>query len=145
MSARAYVKQVQGITVVGKAASNHWVVMDGPETFGGSNAGPRPKELVLVSLGGCTASDVASVLAKKRVKFDTLEVHVTAEEAEEYPRVYTTIHLEFVVHGHDIRPEDVARAIELSDTKYCPVAAMLRPNVTITTSYRIETPALAAT
>ena len=135
----AFVKQIRGISFAGKADSNHWVMMDGPEEFGGSNAGTRPKELVLVALAGCTSSDVVSILQKKRVLLDSYEVHVTAEQRDEHPQVFTTIHLEFVFRGADIRPADVERAIELSETKYCSVSAMLRGSVAMTHSYKIET------
>ena len=134
----ALIKQVSGISLAGKTDSNHWIVMDGPEELGGSDAGIRPKELVLLALGGCTASDVISILRKKRVQLDGLEIHVTAEQAEEHPQVFTRIHLEFVFRGDQIRSQDVERAIELSETKYCPVNAMLRPSVALTHSYRIE-------
>jgi len=135
---RAIVKQVQGITFAGKTDSNHWVVMDGPEELGGSNAGTRPKELILLALGGCTGSDVVSILRKKRVQLDGFEIHFTAEVAEEHPQVFTRIHLDFVFRGDDIKPADVERAIELSETKYCSVHAMLRGTVAITHAYRIE-------
>jgi putative redox protein len=112
--------------------------MDGPPEFGGSNAGTRPKELLLLALGGCTASDVISILQKKRVELDGFEIRITAEQRDEHPQVFTKIHLEYVVRGDDIRPQDVVRAIELSETKYCSVSAMLRPAVPITWSYRVE-------
>jgi putative redox protein len=134
----ALVKQVQGITLAGNTDSNHWVMMDGPAEFGGSNGGTRPKELLLLALGGCTASDVISILWKKRVALDGFKIHITAEQRDEYPQVFTKIHLEYVVHGNGIRPEDVVRAIELSESKYCSVSAMLRPAIPITWTYRIE-------
>jgi putative redox protein len=134
----ALVRQVRGITLAGKTDSNHWVMMDGPPEFGGSNAGTRPKELLLLALGGCTASDVISILQKKRVALDGLDIHVTAEQRDEHPQVFTQIHLEYVLHGDGLRPQDVERAIELSETKYCSVNAMLRPAIPITWSYRIE-------
>ena len=134
----ALVKQVQGITFAGNTDSNHWVMMDGPAEFGGSNAGTRPKELLLLALGGCTASDVISILKKKRVELEGFEIHITAKQRDEYPQVFTEIHLEYVIRGNDIRPEDVVQAIELSESKYCSVSAMLRPAVPITWAYRIE-------
>jgi putative redox protein len=134
----ALVRQVQGLTLAGNPDSNHWVVMDGPRDFGGSDAAARPKELLLLALGGCTAIDVISILQKKRVALDGFEIHITAEQRDEQPQVFTKIHLEYVVRGEDIRPHDVERAIELSETKYCSVSAMLRPAVPITWSYRIE-------
>jgi putative redox protein len=136
----AHITQIQGISLAGRTDSNHWVVMDGPAEFGGSSAGIRPKELVLLALAGCTASDVIAILQKKRVRLDGFEMHVTAEQADEHPQVYTHIHLEFVARGDAVRGDDVERAIELSDAKYCSVSAMLRPTVTITHSYRIEPP-----
>jgi len=134
----AFVKQLQGISLAGRTDSNHWLVMDGPTEFGGSDAGLRPKELVLLALAGCTASDVISILQKKRITVDGFEIHVTAEQRDEHPQVFTKIHLQYVIRGDDIRPQDVKRAIELSETKYCAVNAMLRPAVAITRSYRIE-------
>ncbi len=144
MQKTAVVKQLQGLTFAAKTDSNHWVVMDGPAEFGGSNAATRPKELVLVALGGCTGSDVVSILQKKRVRLDGFEVRLTAEQAEEHPQVFTSIHVEYVFFGQDIKTADVERAIELSETKYCSVSAMLRASVRITHSYRIEPTLVAA-
>lgn len=135
---KAFVRQVQGITLAGKADSNHWVVMDSSDKFGGSLAGSSPKELLLMSLGGCSAMDIIPILAKKRAPVSHVEVHLTATMAEEHPQVYTDIHMEFVVYGNGINPADVERAIELSTTKYCSVSAMLRASVNLTHSYRIE-------
>ncbi len=137
-SRKAYIKQIKGITFAGKTASNHRITMDGPEDFGGSNAGIRPKELILIGLGGCTGSDVVSILSKKRVKIDDFEMNISAEVAETHPQVFTTIHIEFVFYGNNIDPKDVERAIDLSQTKYCSVTAMLEKSVKITHSFRIE-------
>ncbi len=112
--------------------------MDGPEEFGGSNAGIRPKELILLGLAGCTGSDVVSIMNKKRVKPKDFEINVSAEVAEEHPQVFTKIHIEYVFYGDEIKKEDVERAIELSQTKYCSVSAMLKKSVEISHSYRIE-------
>jgi len=134
----AVVRQVRGITLAARTDSNHWLIMDGPENLGGSNAGPRPKELLLAALGGCTASDVVSILAKKRSPVSDFEINLTANTAEQHPQVFTDIHLEYVIYGDGVKKEDVERAIELSTTTYCSVTAMLRPAVKITHSYRIE-------
>lgn len=134
----AYVKQLKGITLVGKTDSNVWITIDGPPEFGGSSAGVRPKELLLLSLAGCTASDVISILQKKRAKLNDFEINITAETREEHPQVFTKIHIEYVFYGEELKTEDIERAIELSSTKYCSVQAMLRPAVEITHSYRIE-------
>ncbi|HQF41534.1 MAG TPA: OsmC family protein [Ignavibacteriaceae bacterium] len=134
---KAFVKQLQGITFVGKTDSNHWITMDGPENFFGSNAGIRPKELILLSLAGCTGSDVVAILQKKRAKLDNLEINITAEQQETHPQVYTKIHIEFLFYGKDVAEKDVERAIELSQTTYCSVTAMLQKSVEITHSYKI--------
>ena len=137
-STKAVVKQLQGITFAAKGTTNHWVMMDGPEIFGGSSAGCRPKELLLFALGGCTASDVIPILKKKRVPLEGCEIHLTGNVREEHPQIFTEIHVEYVFYGDDINPIDVERAIDLSTTKYCAVSAMLKGNVQITHSYRIE-------
>ncbi len=134
----AIVKQLQGITLAARGDSKHWVMMDGSPVFGGSEAAPSPKELLLFSLGGCTAMDVIPILKKKRVPLEGFEIHISANTQEEHPQVFTDIHLEYVFYGEDINPADVERAIELSRTKYCSVSAMLSKAVTITHSYRIE-------
>ncbi len=133
----AFIKQLRGITLAGKTNSNNWVMMDGPENFFGSNAAIRPKEMLLLSLGGCTASDVIAILQKKRVKLDNLEMNISAEETEEHPKVYKSIELEYVFYGKNIQAKDVERAIELSQDKYCGVTEMLRHSVKITHGYKI--------
>lgn len=134
----AVVQQVKGMTFVARGDSNHWITMDGPPDVGGSNAGPRPKELVLMALGGCTGSDVVSILQKKRVPMKDFRIALTAQTAEEHPQIYTDIHIEYILTGEGINAADVERAIELSTTKYCSVSAMLKASVKLTHSYRIE-------
>jgi putative redox protein len=134
---KAIVKQVQGITFIGKSDSNHWISMDGTEAFGGSNAGTRPKELLMIALGGCAGSDITSILTKKKIKVDGFEINITAESAEEHPQVFTSMHMEFVFTGKNIPVKDVERAIDLSITKYCSVTAMLKKAMPIEHSYRI--------
>ena len=142
---KAIIKQLQGITLAAKGDSNHWVMMDGGPTFGGSEAGSSPKELLLFALGGCTAMDVIPILKKKRVPFEGFEVYISGNTRDEHPQVFTDIHVEYVFYGEDINPEDVERAIELSTTKYCSVSAMLSKAVKITHSYRVEASKMAAT
>ncbi len=137
-TSKAYLKQVKGITFAGKTDSNHWITEDGPENFGGSDAGIRPKELLLLNLAGCTASDVVSILQKKRVKLDDFEINISAEMTEEHPKVFTKIDLEYVFYGDNIAEKDVERAIDLSQTTYCGVTAMLEKVLTINHAYRIE-------
>jgi len=134
---KAIVRQLQGITLAGKSDSNHWVMMDGSPTFGGSAAAPSPKELVLMGLGGCTASDVISILNKKRAPVRTVEIRLTAQVCDGHPQVFTEVHIEYVVFGDGVNEADVARAVELSSTKYCSVSAMLSPAMKITHSHKI--------
>ncbi len=136
----AIVKQVRGITLAGKSDSNHWVMMDGGPTFGGSEAGSSPKELLLMALGGCTAMDVIPILKKKKTPVQDFQINLTANMQEEHPQVLTDIHVEYVFYGEGINAEEVERAIELSTTKYCAISAMLKPSVKITHSYKIEQP-----
>jgi putative redox protein len=134
---KAIVKHIKGVTFIGKSDSNHWVTMDGPESFGGSDAGSRPKELLLIALGGCTGSDVITILQKKKVQISNFEMNISADVAEEHPQVFTKINVEYVFHGKDIQEKDVERAIELSQTKYCSVTHMLKKAVEITHSFKI--------
>lgn len=133
----AIIKHVEGLTFVAKADSNHWVTIDGPRQFFGSEAASRPMELLLIALGSCTASDVAATLQKKRVKLDDFEVKVNGERVLEYPKIFTKIHIEYIFYGKNIRHKDIERAIELSQDKYCPISAMLKKTVEITYSYQI--------
>ena len=134
---KVYLKQVKGLTLAARGESNHWITMDGPEKLGGSNAGVRPKELVLMALAGCTGSDVVSILQKKRVKLTDFEINITAQQSENHPKVFTHIDLEYVFYGKDIKEKDVERAIELSTETYCGVSAMLKKAMTINHTYKI--------
>lgn len=129
---------VKGVTFMGITDSKHWVPIDGPAEFGGSDAGIRPKELLLLSLAGCTGSDVASILTKMREPFTRLEVDIQAEMAQEHPKVYTKIEVIFNIWGDGIKESNLKRAIELSEEKYCSVTAMLRNSVDISSRYNIN-------
>jgi len=134
---KAMVKQIEGCSFVGKADSNHWVSTDTKKEASGFDAATHPMELILLGLGGCIGCDVVSILQKKKVPLKDFEVHIDAERAEEHPRVFTKIHLEFLFIGAGLDPVPLERAIDLSSQKYCPVSAMLKKSVSISTSYRI--------
>jgi putative redox protein len=136
---KAFVRQIapNSVTFAARTNSNHWIIMDGPEEFGGSNAGIRPKELLLVAIAGCTGSDVASILTKKRVRLDSFELEITAEEVESHPRVFSSMHIEYIFTGKNIPSEVVERAIGLSLDTYCAVTAMFSKAMKVTHSYRI--------
>jgi putative redox protein len=127
-----------GLRLVGETAAGQALVID--HVLPGEareETGPKPLELMLISLAGCTTMDVVSILQKKRQSFTRVRVEASGERADEHPKVYTKIHLTFVVYGAGVKPDAVERAIELSQTKYCPASAMLSHAVEITTSYRI--------
>ena len=140
MAVEAKVTWQGGMRFEGTADSGHTLVLDSAVEHGGENAGFRPMELLLIGLAGCTAMDVISILRKKRQPVTGLEVRVRGERAEEHPRAFTEIHIEYVVYGEGIAPEAVARSIQLSEEKYCSAAASLRGVARITSSYRIEVP-----
>ncbi|RLF31280.1 MAG: osmotically inducible protein OsmC [Thermoplasmata archaeon] len=131
------IKQVEGLTFVAKGDSNHWVAIDGPTEFFGSEAGTRPMELLLIALGSCTASDVAAILQKKRAKLEKFEVRIQGDREDVHPKVFTKIHINYVFTGKELKEEDVKRAIELSQEKYCPISTMLKKTVHLTYSYEI--------
>lgn len=123
---------------VGWDGAGHGVVMDSVPDYNGEATGPRPLEIILYGLAGCTGMDVISVLEKKRQTVTSFEIEVEATQREdEHPRIYTRIELVYVVTGRGVDPEAVARAIELSEDKYCTVRGMLGPQVEVVTSYRV--------
>lgn len=126
------------LTFIAKGNSNHWVVMDTDESIGGNDAGTRPMELILQGLAGCTGMDVISILKKKRIKIDRFEMEVNSIRGDVHPKVFTNITILFKFWGPDIAAGAVERAIELSETKYCGVSAMLRKTAEITTDYVIN-------
>jgi putative redox protein len=134
MAMEASVTWVEDRRFVGLASSGHAIVVDGSA----EKAGSSPMELMLIGLVGCTAYDVLTILHKKRQAVSGLKVSARAERAEEPPRVYTAIDVEYVVQGRDVKPKAVEDAIRLSKEKYCSASIMLEKTADITTSYRIE-------
>jgi putative redox protein len=105
---------------------------------GDRRSAPNPVEMLLVSVAGCTAADVISILEKKRQDVISYDVVITGTRAEDHPRKFETFHVHHIVHGRGVSDKAVADAVELSDTKYCSVAATVRPTATITTSFEIN-------
>ena len=123
---------------VGTDGAGHSVVMDAKPEYKGEGSGIRPMELVLQGLAGCTGMDVISILEKKRQDVRGMEIVVTGtQRLDEFPKIYTRMDVEYIVTGYGVKPEAVARAIELSETKYCTVAGMLGEQVEVHTSYRV--------
>ena len=134
---KARVKWVEQASFLGETESNHAVLMDGPPSAGGRNLGPRPMEMLLIGTGGCTAFDVVSILKKSRQAISDCYVELDAERAETDPKVFTKIHMHFVVTGKDIKPEAVEKAIKLSAEKYCSASIMLGKVADITHDFEV--------
>ena len=133
----AKVKLETGMRFDAVAGSGHHITLDASEYGGGQNAGFLPMELLLVGLGGCTGMDVISILRKKRQQVTGYEVQVSGIRAEEHPMVFVEITVEHIITGHHIQPEAVARAIQLSEERYCGAGAMLGKVAHLTHTYRI--------
>jgi len=131
---QARVKWVEGLSFIGESASGHQILMDG-------NAGekaPSPMEMVLMSVGGCSAIDVVSILQKGRLDVRDCEVKLTSERRDEAPRLFTHINLHFIVTGAGLSEKSVERAVTLSAEKYCSVSLMLGKSVRMTHSFEVR-------
>ena len=126
-----------GMGFVAETGSGHFITMDGAPDGGGRNLAPRPMETVLAGTGGCTAYDVVLILKRGRHDVRGCQVKVQAERADTDPKVFTKIHMHFVVSGHALPPAAVARAIELSHERYCSASIMLGKTAEITTGFEI--------
>ena len=125
------------VSFLAEAGSGHSVLMDGAPEAGGQNAGPRPMEMLLMGLGGCTAFDVVMILKKGRHDIRDCVVEIQAQRASVDPKVFTDIHLHFIVTGKNINSQQVERAIDLSAEKYCSASIMLKSTVKITHDFEI--------
>ena len=122
---KATVKWVDNAMFLGESGSGHSVVMDGPDDHGGRNMGIRPMEMLLIGLGGCASFDVIGILKKARQNVRDCRVELAAERADAVPSPFTQITLKFVVTGTNLKEKQVAKAVELSATKYCSASIML--------------------
>ncbi|QKT04181.1 OsmC family protein [Ectothiorhodospiraceae bacterium 2226] len=136
---KARIKWVEGMAFLGESGSGHTVLMEGPPEAGGRNLGIRPMEMMLLGLGGCTSFDVMAILRKQRQAVTDCVAELAAERADSQPKVFTRIHVHFVVTGRDLKEAPVRRAVELSAEKYCSASIMLaRGGVEITHDYEIR-------
>lgn len=134
---KARVKWVEGICFMGEADSGHAVIMDGAPEVGGRNLGMRPMEMLLVGMGGCSSIDVVTILKKSRQAITDCVAEITAERADEIPKVFTKIHVHFVVTGKALNPAQVERAVNLSAEKYCSASIMLGKAAQISHDFEI--------
>ncbi len=122
---------------IGRASSGHTVVMDGPAESGGRNLGPRPMEMLILGMGACTTYDVVSILKKSRQEITDCEIKVTSRRADSDPKIFTDIHIHFIVSGTRLKEKQVERAIKLSAEKYCSASIMLGATANITHNFEI--------
>ena len=134
---KASIRWAGGVSFVGRADSGHEVVMDGAPEAGGENKGSRPMELVLMGMGGCTAFDVVHILRKQRQDVRDCVAQIDAERAAVDPKVFTRIHVHFIVTGKGLDSKKVAQAIDLTATKYCSASIMLGKTAAITHDYEL--------
>jgi putative redox protein len=135
---KATIEWIGEASFAARTESGHEIRLDGPPEHGGRNSGPRPMELVLAGTGGCTAFDVVHILRKSREAITGCRVELEAERAPADPKVFTRIHIHFIVTGRGLDPKKVARAIELSATKYCSASIMLAKTAVITHDFEIR-------
>lgn len=131
---KAIIKHAGDDFFIATSPSGHAQAID---TKSDRKAAATPVEMLLMSVAACTAADVISILHKKREDVTDYKVEITGERREEHPRAFTKMHVHHIVYGRNVSEQSVARSIELSDTKYCSVAASVRPTVEITTSFEI--------
>lgn len=127
---------IDNARMIGESGSGHSVVMDGPEDFGGRNIGIRPMEMLLIGMGGCMSFDVVSILKKSRQNIQRCEAKITAERANDHPKVFTKINVHFVVTGQ-VDENKLKKAIDLSHEKYCSATIMLGETADITHSFEV--------
>jgi putative redox protein len=135
---KARIKLVEGITFIAESGSGHGIVVDAAPDIGGKDMGPRPMELVLMGTGACSAIDVVHILRKARQPITDCVVEVEAERAHEDPKVFTKIHLHYVVTGKGLAKAQVERAIKLSKEKYCSATIMLAATAAISFDYEVR-------
>lgn len=143
MTMTCKVSHVDGLNFMGTSGSGHGVVISAAANPGDATIGAGPMELLLLGAGGCASVDVVMILEKGKVVFDNVECVVTGERAEEIPRVFTNIHLHFIVTGTDLPENKVERAVQLSAEKYCSASITLSKGVDISHSYEIVAPVTA--
>lgn len=133
----AKIKYTDGMQFVGAADSGHAIVMDSNTEAGGDNTGLRPMELLLIGIGGCSGMDIVSVLKKKKENLTGFEINVIGKKADEHPKKYTDINIEFILKGKNLSDDAVKKAVELSMGKYCSVKATLEGTAKVNYSYKI--------
>jgi putative redox protein len=134
---KTQIKWMQDVSFKGKSESGHEVILDGPEELGGKGLGMRPMEMMLIGMGGCTSFDVVTILKRSRQQITGCIAEIEAVRADAIPKVFTSIHIHFLIKGIDLQKKAVERAVELSANKYCSASIMLGKSVKITHDFVI--------
>ena len=129
---------MQDVSFKGSSESGHEVVLDGPEELGGKGLGMRPMEMMLIGMGGCTSFDVVTILKRSRQQITGCIAEIEATRADKIPKVFTSIHIHFLIKGIGLQEKAVERAVELSANKYCSASIMLGKSVKITHDFVIS-------
>jgi len=135
---KAHIKWLDGASFSATSGSGHEIIMDGPPEHGGVNRGVRPMETLLMGTAGCAAFDVLHILRKSRADIRACETEIEAERADTEPKVFTRIHLHFIVTGKDLKAALVERAVKLSAEKYCSASIMLGKTAQITHDFEVH-------
>ncbi len=135
---KARIKWVENVCFMGESETGHAVILDGAPENGGRNMGMRPMEMLLLGMGACTSFDVVTILKKARQAITDCVAEIDATRADEVPKVFTKIHVHFVVTGKNLNPVQVERAVKLSAEKYCSASIMLSKSVAITHDFEIK-------
>jgi putative redox protein len=138
---KARIKWVENVCFMGESETGHAVILDGAPEAGGRNLGMRPMEMLLIGMGACTSFDVVTILKKARQPIVDCVAEIEAARADEVPKVFTRIHVHFVITGAGLNPVQVERAVKLSAEKYCSASIMLGKSVEITHDFEIQAPA----
>lgn len=134
---KARIKWVENVCFMGESETGHAVILDGAPDAGGRNLGMRPMEMLLIGMGACTSFDVVTILKKSRQSVSDCVAEIDAMRADEIPKVFTKIHVHFVVTGADLNPVQVERAVKLSAEKYCSASIMLGKSAEVTHDFEI--------
>ena len=134
---KARIKWIEGVSFAGQSESGHTVVMDGPPDAGGKNLGVRPMEMLLLGMGGCTAFDVVHILRKSRQPVTDCVAEMDATRADTDPKIFTRIHVHFIISGKGLDPKRVDQAVKLSAEKYCSASIMLGKVAEVTHDFEI--------
>jgi putative redox protein len=132
------IKWIEDVAFMGESETGHAVVLDGAPENGGRNIGMRPMEMLLIGMGGCTSFDVVTILKKSRQPIVDCIAEIEAERSDAVPKVFTKIHVHFVITGNNLNEAQVARAVKLSAEKYCSASIMLGKSVEITHGYEVK-------